>query len=100
MRWSKSLIPTTREVPADAEIISHQLLVRAGFIRRVSAGIYDWLPLGWKCLTKANSIIREEMNAIGALEIHLPALLPAEWWRQTGRYADYGPQRLLEIGCL
>lgn len=91
MLWSKSLIPTTREVPADAEIISHQLLIRAGFIRRVSAGVYDWLPLGWKSLSKANQIIREEMNAIGALEIHMPALLPAEWWRQTGRYSDYGP---------
>ncbi len=91
MLWSKTLIPTTREVPADAEIISHQLLLRAGLIRRVSAGIYDWLPLGWKVLTKANSIIREEMNAIGALEIHMPALLPADLWRQTGRYQDYGP---------
>jgi len=91
MLWSRSLIPTTREVPADAEIISHQLLIRAGLIRRISAGIYDWLPLGWKSLSKANNIIREEMNAIGALEVHLPALLPAEWWRQTGRYNDYGP---------
>ena len=91
MLWSKTLIPTTREVPADAEIMSHQLLIRAGLVRRVSAGVYDWLPLGWKVLTKANNIIREEMDAIGALEIHMPALLPADLWRQTGRYQDYGP---------
>ncbi len=91
MLWSKTLIPTTREVPADSEIISHQLMVRAGLIRRISAGVYDWLPLGWKSLMKVNAIIRHHMNAIGAQEIHMPALLPADLWRQTGRYSDYGP---------
>jgi prolyl-tRNA synthetase len=91
MYWSRALIPTTREVPADAEIISHQLMIRAGLIRRVSAGVYDWLPLGWRSMQKINQIIREEMNRIGAQEIHMPALLPADLWKQTRRYFDYGP---------
>lgn len=91
MYWSKTLIPTSREVPADAEIISHQLMVRAGLIRRISAGVYDWLPLGWRSMQKIMNIIRQEMDAIDAQEIHLPALLPADLWKQTGRYTDYGP---------
>ncbi len=91
MYWSKTLIPTSREVPADAEIISHQLMVRAGLIRRISAGVYDWLPLGWRSMQKIMHIIRQEMDAIDAQEIHLPALLPADLWKQTGRYMDYGP---------
>jgi len=91
MYWSRTLIPTTREVPADAEIISHQLMIRAGLIRRVSAGVYDWLPLGWRSMQKINQIIREEMNRIDAQEIHMPALLPADLWKQTRRYFDYGP---------
>ena len=91
MYWSKTLIPTSREVPADAEIISHQLMVRAGLIRRISAGVYDWLPLGWRSMQKIMTIIRQEMEAIDAQEIHLPALLPADLWKQTGRYMDYGP---------
>ncbi len=90
MYWSRTLIPTSREVPAEADILSHQLMIRAGLIRRVSAGVYDWLPLGWRAMLKINAIIREEMNAIRAEEIHLPALLPADWWKQTGRYVDYG----------
>ncbi|MGC8623724.1 MAG: proline--tRNA ligase [Phycisphaerae bacterium] len=90
MYWSRTLIPTSREAPADADSISHQLMIRAGLIRRVSAGVYDWLPLGWRSMLKINAIIREEMNAIAAEEIHLPALLPADWWKQTGRYLDYG----------
>ncbi len=91
MYWSKTLIPTSREVPADADIISHQLLIRAGLVRRISAGVYDWLPLGWKSMQKIMDIIRQEMNAIDGQEVHLPALLPAELWKQTGRYTDYGP---------
>lgn len=91
MYWSKTLIPTSREVPADAEIVSHQLMIRAGLIRRISAGVYDWLPLGWKTMRNIMEIIRQEMNAIDAQEIHMPALLPADLWKQTHRYFDYGP---------
>ncbi len=90
MYWSRTLIPTSREVPTDADILSHKLMIRAGLIRRVSAGVYDWLPLGWRAMLKINGIIREEMNAINAEEIHMPALLPADFWKQTGRYFDYG----------
>ncbi len=90
MYWSRTLIPTNREAPTDADILSHKLMIRAGLIRRISAGVYDWLPLGWRSMQKINAIIRQEMNAINAEEIHLPALLPAELWKQTGRYFDYG----------
>ena len=90
MYWSRTLIPTSREAPTDADILSHKLMIRAGLIRRISAGVYDWLPLGWRSMQKINAIIREEMNAINAEEIHMPALLPAELWKQTGRYFDYG----------
>jgi len=90
MYWSRTLIPTSREAPTDADILSHKLMIRAGLIRRISAGVYDWLPLGWRSMQKINAIIRQEMNAINAEEIHLPALLPAELWKQTGRYFDYG----------
>ncbi len=90
MYWSRTLIPTSREAPADADILSHKLMIRAGLIRRISAGVYDWLPLGWRSMLKINAIIRAEMNAINAEEIHMPALLPADLWKQTGRYFDYG----------
>ncbi len=90
MYWSRTLIPTSREAPTDADILSHKLMIRAGLIRRISAGVYDWLPLGWRAMQKINAIIRQEMNAINAEEIHMPALLPADLWKQTGRYFDYG----------
>ena len=70
MRWSQTLIPTQKETPADAQIISHQLMIRAGLIRQVTAGAYDFLPLGWRALHKAMAIVREEMDAIGCAEIH------------------------------
>src|SRR5512132_4324610 len=85
MRWSRSLIPTLREVPADAEAISHQLMVRAGLVRQLAAGIYVHLPLGQRVLDKINAIIREEMNGIGGQEITMPVLHPAEIWQQSGR---------------
>ncbi len=91
MYWSRTLIPTSREVPADADIISHQLMVRAGLVRRLSAGIYDWLPLGWRAMQKICCIMRQEMARIDAEEIQMPAIVPAELWKQTGRYFDYGP---------
>jgi prolyl-tRNA synthetase len=90
MRWSQTLIPTQKETPADAQIVSHQLLLRGGFIRQLSAGVFDFLPLGLRSLHKAARIVREEMDATGAAEILLPALQPLELWQQTGRDASYG----------
>jgi prolyl-tRNA synthetase len=90
MRWTQTLIPTQKETPADAQIISHQLLVRAGFIRQLTAGAYDFLPLGLRSLMKAAQIVREEMDAIGSAEVLLPTLQPLELWQQTGRDVSYG----------
>jgi prolyl-tRNA synthetase len=90
MRWTQTLIPTQKETPADAQIISHQLLVRAGFIRQLTAGAYDFLPLGLRSLMKAARIVREEMNAIGSAEVLMPTLQPLELWQQTGRDVSYG----------
>jgi prolyl-tRNA synthetase len=86
MRWSRSLIPTRRDDPADAEAISHKLMVRAGLVRQLAAGIYVYLPLGLRVLDKVNAILREEMNAIGGQEITMPVLHPAEIWQQSGRW--------------
>jgi prolyl-tRNA synthetase len=86
MRLSRSLIPTLREVPADAEALSHKLMLRAGLVRQLAAGIFVWLPLGQRVLEKVNAIIREEMNAIGGQEITMPVLHPAEIWRESGRW--------------
>ena len=86
VRWSRQLIPTLREVPQEAEIPSHQLMLRAGLIRKLGAGLYTFLPLGLRALRKVERIVREEMNRAGALEILMPALHPREIWEQTGRY--------------
>lgn len=86
MRWTKTLIPTLREAPADAEILSHKLLLRAGLIRKLAGGIYTFLPLGLRALRKVEQIIREEMDRAGAVEVLMPSLQPAELWQQTGRY--------------
>ncbi len=90
MRWSKFFIPTLREVPADAEVPSHQLLLRAGFIRQVGAGIYAYLPLAQRTMQKIEQIIRQEMDQIGAQEFYLPALHPAELWQESGRWETLG----------
>src|SRR5687768_1949734 len=90
MRWTQTLIPTLKETPADATVISHQLMLRAGMIRQVSAGIYDFLPLGLRSLQKAAAIVREEMNKLGAAEVSLPAMTPIELWQRSGRAAEYG----------
>jgi prolyl-tRNA synthetase len=90
MRWSQTLIPTQKETPADPQIISHQLMIRAGLIRQLTAGAYDFLPLGFRSLRKAMAIVREEMDRIGAAEVLLPALQPAELWQKTGRDVSYG----------
>ncbi|MFL0756340.1 MAG: proline--tRNA ligase, partial [Prochlorococcus sp.] len=89
MRVSRLMLVTLRDVPADAEIASHQLLLRGGYIRRVTAGIYAYLPLMWRVLSKIKSIVQEEMNAIGALETLLPQLHPAELWQRSGRWQGY-----------
>jgi prolyl-tRNA synthetase len=90
MRWSQAFIPTLREDPAEAEVPSHRLLLRAGYIRQVAAGVYAHLMLAQRSLLKIMRIIREEMNGIGAQEFYLPALNPAELWKESGRYAAYG----------
>jgi prolyl-tRNA synthetase len=90
VRYSKLLIPTVKEVPAEAEIPSHKLMIRAGFIRKVASGTYAYLPLGWRSLRKIMQIVREEMDAAGAQEVLLPAVQPIELWQKTGRDMDYG----------
>jgi len=94
MRYSKFLAPTLRDDPADAEVISHKLLLRAGFIRRVTSGVYDYLPMGLRVLRKIETIIREEMNRTGAQELLLPMVQPAELWQQSGRWEKYGSELL------
>src|SRR5436189_5087312 len=86
MRWSQLLIPTLKEVPSDAEILSHQLLVRAGLVRKLTGGLYTFLPLGLRVLRKVEQIVREEMDRAGAMEVLMPALQPPEIWKQSGRY--------------
>ena len=94
MRISKYLIATLREAPAEAEIISHQLMLRAGMIRRIASGIYTWLPMGLRVLRKVESIIREEMDRVGAQELLMPGVQPAELWEESGRWDQYGPELL------
>lgn len=92
IRMSELYAPTLKEDPADAEIASHRLLLRAGFIRKTASGVYTFLPLGKKVLAKVENVVREEMDAIGAQEIMMPALQPAELWHESGRWNDYGPE--------
>ena len=90
MRYSQTLIPTVKEVPADAEIISHQLMIRAGLMRKLASGTYIYLPAGYRMIRKVEQIVREEMNRAGAQEMLMPFVLPLELWQQTGRDVDYG----------
>lgn len=94
MRTSQYLLSTLKETPADAVVISHQLLLRAGMIRRLASGLYTWLPMGLRVLRKVETIVREEMNAAGALEVLMPAVQPAELWQESGRWEQYGPELL------
>ncbi|MCX7176961.1 MAG: proline--tRNA ligase [Proteobacteria bacterium] len=94
MRASQFFIATLKEAPNDAEIISHQLMLRAGLIRRLAGGIYTWMPLGLRVLRKVEAIVREEMNRAGALELFMPAVQPAELWQESGRWEKYGPELL------
>jgi prolyl-tRNA synthetase len=94
MRLSRYFMPTLRDAPADAQIVSHRLMLRAGLVRQEAAGIYAWLPLGLKVLKKIEQIVREEMNRAGAVEILMPTLQLADLWRESGRYGDYGEEML------
>src|SRR5947209_3682955 len=94
MRLSEYFLPLLRENPSEAQIVSHRLMLRAGMIRQSSAGIYSWLPLGLRVLKKVERIVREEQDRAGAQEILMPTIQPAELWRESGRYEDYGKEML------
>ena len=94
MRASAFHISTLKEAPNDAEITSHQLMMRAGLIRKLAGGIYSYMPLGLRVIRKIENIIREEMNAAGALELLMPVVQPAELWVESGRWEQYGPELL------
>src|SRR5256886_1051235 len=94
MKLSQYPFNTVREIPAEAEIVSHQLMLRAGLIRRLAGGLYSWLPMGLRTLRKVECIIREEMNRAGALELVMPVIQPAELWQESGRWREYGPELL------
>lgn len=94
MRASNYLIATLKETPADAEVISHQLMLRAGMIRKLAAGLYTWLPMGLRTLRKVERVVREEMDAAGAQEVLMPAIQPSELWQESGRWEQYGPELL------
>ncbi len=94
MRYSKYFIPTYKEIPSDAEIISHQLMIRAGMIRKLTSGIYTYLPAGLRSIKKVENIVREEMNRAGAIEVLMPAVQPGELWQESGRWDYYGRELL------
>ena len=94
MRLSAYFMPTLRETPAEAEIVSHRLMLRAGMVRQASAGIYSWLPLGFRVLKKIEQIVREEQDRAGAQEVLMPTIQSADLWKQSGRYDAYGPEML------
>ena len=94
MRVSKYPLSTVKETPADAEIVSHKLMLRAGLIRRLGSGLYTWMPLGLRVLRKVEAIVREEMDKAGALELLMPAVQPAGIWQETGRWDVFGPHML------
>src|SRR5436305_6109604 len=94
MRLSQYPINTMKEPRAEAEVLSHQLMLRAGLIRRLAAGLYSWLPIGLRVLQKVERIVREEMNRAGDLEIVMPVIQPAELWQEPGRWQAYGPELL------
>src|SRR5215813_7741032 len=90
MRWSTAFIPTFKEVPAEAEVPSHQLMLRAGMLRKLAAGVFTFLPLGWRSLHRVAAIVREEMQRTGAQEIVMPVLQPSEIWEESGRWSLFG----------
>ena len=94
MRMSQIFLPTLKEDPSEAQIVSHRLMLRAGMIRQSSAGIYSWLPMGLRVLRKVEQIVREEQDAAGGQEVLMPTIQPAELWQESGRYDDYGAEML------
>ena len=94
MRASRFLIATKKETPADAEVISHQLMLRAGLIRKLASGLYNWMPMGLRVLRKVEAIVREEMDNAGAQELSMPVVQPAELWEESGRWQQYGGELL------
>src|SRR3990167_1288229 len=94
MRLSQYFLPTLKETPSEAQIVSHRLMLRAGMIRQSGAGIYSWLPLGLRVLRNIERIVREEQDAAGAREMLMPTIQPADLWRKSGRYDAYGPEML------
>src|SRR5947208_14822043 len=94
MRLSRSLVPTLKETPAEAQIASHRLMLRAGLVRQTAAGIYAWLPVGFRVLQNITRIVREEQDAAGAQELLMPTIQSAELWRESGRWDDYGREML------
>jgi prolyl-tRNA synthetase len=94
MRWSQYPVNTAKETPADAEVVSHQLMLRAGLIRKLAAGLYSWMPLGLRAMRRVEKIVREEMDREGALELLMPGVIPAELWRESGRWEQFGPELL------
>src|SRR5688572_9072620 len=94
MRSSQFFLPTLRENPAEAEIVSHRLMLRAGMVRQAAAGIYSWLPMGYRVLKKVEQIVREEQDRAGAQELLMPTIQSADLWRESGRYDDYGQEML------
>src|SRR5436305_10291870 len=94
MRWSRAFLPVLKESPSDAQTVSHKLMLRAGLVRQTAAGIYAWLPLGFRVLKKIEQIVRDEQDRAGAIELLMPTLQSAELWRTSGRYDAYGPEML------
>ncbi len=94
MRWSQYPVNTTKETPADAEVVSHQLMLRAGLVRKLAAGLYTWMPLGLRAMRKVEKVVREEMDRAGALELLMPGVIPAELWVESGRWEQFGPELL------
>ena len=94
MKFTNFFIPTLKDIPSDAEIISHQLMIRSGMIKQSSAGIYSWLPLGLKVLKNVENIVRDEQNKAGAIELLMPTIQSADLWIKSGRYNDYGKEML------
>src|SRR3954466_8699432 len=94
MRSSRFFISTLKEAPSDAEIVSHKLMLRAGMIKRLGSGIYNYMPMGLRVIRKVEAIVREEMNRAGAVELTMPVVQPAELWQESGRFQEYGPELL------
>src|SRR4029078_2464064 len=94
MRWYRAFLPLLKESPADAQIVSHKLMLRAGLTRQTAAGIYAWLPIGFRGLKKIEEIVREEQDRAGAIEMLMPTIQSADLWRESGRYEAYGPEML------